>query len=681
VTFSEADGLGHSRIHSLGEDPSGAVEVVSGDFRISRFDGRRFEQLRMRVAPNATCEWMSPCGRTDRSGGWWMLTTAGLAYWQPRARLVDFDRPPTTTFGSADGLASDTAFSAFADSRGRLWVGAALGGISVLDPARGQWRTFSEREGLPEPGTLTSRANAFAEDRDGRLWVGFEGGGLARERDGRFQRFGQADGVPTSSITALYVDASGGVWFATSQAGLGRIVDPSADRLQVRRVAVAEGLGSNNVRTLVEDANGRLYAGTSRGVDRITPETGEVTRYTVSEGLASQFVTASFRDRGGALWFGTMNGLSRLEPEVDDGSGNGLPAPPVFISGIRVSGVPQPLSELGDAAPPSFELPASNNRLEVEFFAVHYDTGAPIRYQYRLEGSDADWSAPAEQRSVNFAHLAPADYSFQVRAVRPDGTPGTQAATVTFSVLKPFYATWWFLGSAGLLAAGLAVVAYRIRVAQLLRVERVRARIATDLHDDIGASLSQIAILAEVVRTTGDARESDAVNRPLSRIAETSRALVDSMSDIVWAINPEKDALSDLVHRMRRFVEDTLGAEDADVTFSAPDQAQDLRLGADVKREVFLILKESVNNIAKHAQCRAVAITLTADRRQLSLEVADDGLGFDPAAGTDGNGVASMRRRVAGMGGRLDITSAPGRGTRIRLQLDLTRRRGRLLRT
>jgi signal transduction histidine kinase len=344
-----------------------------------------------------------------------------------------------------------------------------------------------------------------------------------------------------------------------------------------------------------------------------------------------------------------------------------------------VAGVAQTVSEVGEVAPASVTMSPDRNQIEIGFFGFSFEVGAPLRYQYRLEGAQADWSAPTDLRRVNYARLAPGGYRFIVRAVRADGAVSTSPAGVSFRVLPPFYARWWFITLVAATVGAAALVLYRARVAQLLRVERVRARIATDLHDDIGASLSQIAILAEVARERlshpppGPAPAESAAAEPLARIAETSRGLVDSMSDIVWAINPEVDSLSDLVHRMRRFVEDTLGAGDVEVVFRAPESAADLRLGADVRREVFLILKESVTNIAKHAHATRVAIDVESDRRRVWLRIADDGRGFDPGVATDGNGVASMRRRVAALGGRLVIESAPGRGTTI--TLDIQRQR------
>jgi len=283
----------------------------------------------------------------------------------------------------------------------------------------------------------------------------------------------------------------------------------------------------------------------------------------------------------------------------------------------------------------------------------------------------SDWTAPSELRSVNFVRLSPGGYRFLVRAVRSDGAVSETPAVVAFTVLPPVYARWWFMSLVIIAATAGIVALYRARVAQLLRVERVRARIATDLHDDIGASLSQIAILAEVARERlSHEPDGSHAAEPMGRIAETSRALVDSMSDIVWAINPEVDSLGDLVHRMRRFVEDTLGATDIEIVFRAPEPSVNLRLGADLRREIFLILKESVTNVAKHAEATRVAIEFESDKRRLWLRISDNGRGFDSSYATDGNGVASMRRRVAALGGRLVVESAAGRGTTISLDVE-----------
>jgi signal transduction histidine kinase len=509
-------------------------------------------------------------------------------------------------------------------------------------------------------------ASAFVEDAAGNLWVGFYDGGLARFRNGRFRMFTAAEGVPAGLVTALHADAAGRVWIGTNQSGLTRIDSPAADEPAFTAVPPSRSL---NVRCLTEDRWGRIYAGTSRGIFRIDPASSRVEHFGTGEGLASEFVTTALRDAHGTLWFGTINGLSRFEPVADVPGAATVEPSRVHISALRVRGVPQPVSELGDLEAQPLTLAPDQNQLEIEFFAIAFNSAEPLKYQYRIDGIDQDWNPTTELRSVNYGRLPSGSHRFQVRSVRSDGIPSAAPATVSFTVLLPVYARWWFISTVALLTGAAVLALYRARLAQLLRVERVRARIATDLHDDIGASLSQIAILAEVAQRPGQG-ENGLVS-PLARIAETSRGLVDSMSDIVWAINPEVDSLSDLVHRMRRFAEDTLSADDIDLTFREPAIGQDPRLGPEIRREIFLILKESVTNIAKHAACKHVTIELEADRRRLRLRVTDDGHGFDPEQKTDGNGVSNMRRRVTALGGRLTIQSKPGRGTTIELEAPL----------
>jgi signal transduction histidine kinase len=225
---------------------------------------------------------------------------------------------------------------------------------------------------------------------------------------------------------------------------------------------------------------------------------------------------------------------------------------------------------------------------------------------------------------------------------------------------------------------------YRHRVAQLLKLERVRTRIATDLHDDIGSSLSKIAILSEVVRRKNGDPTNGATdkNEPLEIIANTSREMVDSMSDIVWAINPERDSLSDLIQRMRRFAEDILDAQDIGYQFVVPEHLRELSLGADVRRDVYLIFKECVNNLAKYAEASEAIINVKSETNHLLIEIADNGRGFDvkqklnggAVSGFGGNGLKNMRRRADNFGGTIQIESVIGAGTRIVLQIPVERK-------
>jgi signal transduction histidine kinase len=353
----------------------------------------------------------------------------------------------------------------------------------------------------------------------------------------------------------------------------------------------------------------------------------------------------------------------------------GQASPPVLISGMRIAGVPYPVSELGATEVTGLELGADQNQIEIDFFGLGFATGESLRYQYMFEGMDSDWSAPTDQRTVT-ANLSPGKYRFRVRAISADGLTTERPATVSFTILTPLWRRWWFLLLCAIIIAVAGNSIYRYRVARAIELERVRTRIATDLHDDMGASLSQIAILSEVASQRVEKGNSP-VREPLTMIADTSREMVGSMSDIVWAINPERDHLSDLTQRMRRFAGDILGARDIDFEFRAPASDKDIKLGADMRREIYLIFKESVNNLVKHSHCTEAELEFNLEGGWIIIKVSDNGRGFDveqhgngvPHDSMGGHGLNSLRKRAASLGGRFKIESARGRGTAVTLKV------------
>jgi signal transduction histidine kinase len=262
-----------------------------------------------------------------------------------------------------------------------------------------------------------------------------------------------------------------------------------------------------------------------------------------------------------------------------------------------------------------------------------------------------------------------------VRAVNSDGVLSTAPAVISFRILPHVWQRWWFLTLVALSASLLVYLLYRYRVARILEFVNMRTRIATDLHDDIGANLTKIAILTEVAKQqqgNGDMSESS----PLSSVARISRESVAAMSDIVWAIDPKRDHLIDLVRRMRREAEDLFAATDIKLTFQAPGEEQDLRLGVNVRRDLFLIFKEAINNAARHSRCRQVAIAFQIEPPWLTLKVADDGAGFDAATDSDGHGLGNMKQRAEAIGGDLKIRTGTNEGTTIELKVPYARSRG-----
>jgi two-component sensor histidine kinase len=469
------------------------------------------------------------------------------------------------------------------------------------------------------------------------------------------------------------------LWIASTEGGLGRVDDPTQDHPSFVSYTVKEGLSTEQITCVTEDQWGRIYIGTSIGVDRLDPATGRVKRYTIADGLANGFVNVAYRDRNNALWFGTLQGLSKLEPTSDDGPPQ---PPPILIQHVRVAGDDLPISELGVTRMGDLDFEASKNQFEIKFVSLGFSTGDVLRYQFMLEGADRDWSAPINQRVVNYANLRPGSYRFLVRAINADGVVSGEPASIAFTIVPPVWQRWWFIGLVVLLVVALTHFIYKYHTRRLIELERVRTRIATDLHDDIGASLSKIAILSDVAGQELSTAGESPVAAPLAQIADTSRDCVDAMSDIVWAINPQRDHLSDLTYRMRRFAEDLLDAKDIDFTVRSTLDEKDITLGADLRREVYLIFKECVNNLARHSGCHNAELTFSINGPWLIVSITDDGCGFkveEPltngrGAGMGGHGLSSMERRAKALGGSFKINSEPDRGTTITLKVPLTQR-------
>ena len=672
LTYGEADGVGW--VQSLIEARAGelcAVHREENGISVARFDGERFETFRPDWPHGITYfGWgRGQIALQDHAGEWWFATGQGLVRFGNIARVQDLAGAlPKAVYTTRDGLAGNNIFRIFEDSRGNIWIGTIgpvpQDGLAVWNRDTGRVRSLSETDGLPVHPAPT----AFAEDRSGNIWTGFFHGGLARYRGDRFTVYTASDGL-TGIVRRLFPDSQGRLWIGTDR-GLVRVDDPAADRPRFITYDTGRGLASDDVTALTEDASGRIYAATGRGIDRFEPGPagpGRVRHYTTADGIVGGELQLALRDRSGALWFSTPLGLSRLLP----GSDPPRVAPPVLVTGLSIGGVASPISDLGQSAVAGLRL--RGTPLRIDFVGLGFSPGEFLRYQYKLEGEDADWSAPTDQRAVVYASLSPGSYRFLVRAVASEGTVSRQPARVEFTVLPPLWRRWWFLAGCGLAALLVLYVLHRYRLARMLAVANLRTRIATDLHDDIGAGLSQIAILSELAQRPADVAPRG--EAPLSDIAGISRELVDSMSDIVWAINPEHDRVGDLVHRMRRFATDVLGGQKIDLEFHSSVADEVLRIGADVRRQVYLIFKEAIHNIVRHSGARRVEVELGSSKEGFGLRVLDDGRGFDPAVRHEGNGLVNMRRRASAVGGRVEIQSTRGRGTVLTLSVPLEHRR------
>jgi two-component sensor histidine kinase len=513
---------------------------------------------------------------------------------------------------------------------------------------------------------------AIAADAAGGLWLGFRDC-LIRCRGGRFERLFSAPAMIEGVVNAIHLDRNRRLWIASTRGGLYRVDEPASDQPHIARYTTAEGLSSNETLCLTEDRWGRIYAGNNRGVDRLDPESGFVKHYTTADGLSKGAVALAYRDRHGVLWFVSDEGISSFIPVP----GESRIPPTILITSLRTMGEPYRLSALGESRVDKLQLASDRNQLQIDFIGLDFRAGASLRYQYMLDGADRAWSAPTPERTLNYASLSAGSYRFLVRAVTLDGIASPQPATVTFRVLAPVWRRSWFLAACGFAGCLTIYAVHRFRVRRLLALERIRMRIATDLHDDIGASLSHIAVLTDVAAS--EVNRLGLANRqlsdPLARIGSVSRELIDSMSDIVWAISPRQDRLRSLTQRMREFAGDILDSRGIEFHLEAAGVDQEMRLDPEVRRQAFLIFKECVHNIVRHSGATRVICDFQLQGRDLMLRLGDDGRGFDgarnPSGTNGGHGLASMRRRAQALGGKLEIAAEPGRGVRIVLHVPL----------
>jgi two-component sensor histidine kinase len=557
----------------------------------------------------------------------------------------------------------------FEDSRGDVWM-ATVGegppnGLTRWERAADRLHHYESADGLPDLGRHF--VSAFAEI-SGDVVIGFSGdGGLARYRSGRFSRFAANDTNAVGTIRHLLAGSNDVLWAATSRGGLLRIEAPASDAPTFTRITMAQGLSSNEIGAIVEDRSGRIFGATVRGIDRIDPRSLRITPH-AADVLPAADVFAAVRDRTGALWFGYNSGAVRLWPAADRAS---VP-PAVVIDSLTVNASSWPISALGQTSVGSFDVPPGRATLQVGYLTPGLGPADRVRYQIRLDGVDRDWSAPTDQQRVSYASIGPGRYRFAVRALTWDGVPSAVTAGFEFNVLAPVWQRWWFIAATlGLCFTG-GYALYRHRLSRVQQVAEMRARIARDLHDDIGANLTRIAVLSEVARREQGQAPAVADGR-LASIATVARESMTAMSEIVWAINPDRDRLVDLSSRMREYAEEIFASEDVELTFSVPDTLRDVRLEPELRRDLYLVFKEATNNAARYSGCSRFRVDVRRSGDRLRITLADNGSGFSGSA-TDGNGLANMRRRVERLGGRFELASRPGMGTTIDVDVPLTKR-------
>jgi signal transduction histidine kinase len=433
-----------------------------------------------------------------------------------------------------------------------------------------------------------------------------------------------------------------------------------------------DGLPGSAVYSVLEDASGSLWLGTSQGLVRFDPTAPPGQRFrtfTGADGVGNVEFNrhAALRTSDGMMYFGGMDGLTGFDPAritVNDF------APPVQITRIEVS------TRQGDrlvepTALDRLELAPGDTTVRFQYAALSFTAPLRNRYAYRLDGFTNAWVDAGTRRTTQYTNLPPGAYVFRVRGTNNDGVWSEREASLDVVVRPALWQAWWFRPLVGVTLAGAVVAAYRYRAAKQREVDRLRMRIAGDLHDDLSSDLSGIAVVADLLRQNDGL--SDAERDDLGSIRDASLRMADGLRDIVWYIDPDHDSLESTVRHMRNVAATLLRDIPHRFTAELPGRDQTLAVGA--RRNLFLVFKEAVHNIVRHARASAVEIVLTVSGGGLRLEITDDGQGFEPDAAGGGHGLASMRRRAADSGGHLLVRSQPGEGTTVALTMQMAHSR------
>ncbi|HTL69356.1 MAG TPA: two-component regulator propeller domain-containing protein [Lacunisphaera sp.] len=529
---------------------------------------------------------------------------------------------------------------------------------------------------------------AIARDRAGAVWCGFAEGGLARLVDGHVTYFQRKDGLASDAVQCLFADDDGTLWIGTADNGLSRFRQG-----RFANVGVAQNLADNVVCHLVDDGRGYLWLSTHHGIQRI--EKAELNRcadgaipavsgqvFDQDDGLPTIEFTggvqaAGCRTTDGRLWFASSKGVLGVDPAQIEP--NRTP-PPVVIDSLRVDGTSVPV----DGGAGVLRLPPDHERLEFRFSGLSFVAPKKVLFKYRLDGIDRSWSRADARRSAFYSRLPAGTYRLHVTACNNDGLWNPTGASLAFTVAPFFWQTWWFRVAAALAGvsavAGLARYLTRRRLQRQIEamerqheLERERARIAQDIHDDVGATLSRIAMLSQPARA--DLARPERTATVLDNIYTTAREVTRALDEIVWAVDPRHDTLDSLADYMGRYAHDFLTTAGVRCRLDLPATVPAWPLTAETRHNLFLAFKEALHNTVKHAAATEVHIALRVEPDAFALTVRDNGrgLGGGPpdSSGSDrlvsGHGLANMKRRLARIGGRCEISPAAGGGTSVAL--------------
>lgn len=546
------------------------------------------------------------------------------------------------------------------DGEGNVWAAGNTGIFHIRNGKIAGHFIVTGKEGA------TAFITAIAVDKKRKeLWVGENTSGLIHlsyTQNGNslsykvLDYFGTKEGLTDTYIRSLEFDSKDNLWIGTRLGGIFRVTRNK--NYNIQHYGAQNRLSCTRVTDIAEENGNAVWFATCDGIFRFSHASETWQRYNVSDGLLGAEIFSVSADTNN-VWAVSGQGVTN----VHYGTSINSPAPQINITQVSVLGQ-EDTSALLLQQPK--KLSADESSISFVFAGTSYTDEKKIRYKYMLEGYDKDWSPPVQSNNVNYASLPFGEYTFKVLA--SNGTKWSeQPATFSFHVIRPFYKSFWFIALIVCLI-GLSFYFIRIyRLKQKLKLEKLRVNIARDLHDDIGSALGSINLLSEnATRRLATTKSVEEVEGVFKKIGYSAQSMLDSMDDIIWTINPEKDSLEDLLIRMREFAIPLLEAKN--ITFDINMNAVDgVKPSMEIKRNIYLVFKEAIFNIIRHSGATMVNIKASFTSRSYHLTISDNGKGFLPNTASSRHGLKNMQKRADLSDARLEIRSAPGEGTTIHL--------------
>ncbi|MEI7662700.1 MAG: two-component regulator propeller domain-containing protein [Bacteroidota bacterium] len=600
----------------------------------------------------------------DSHGSLWISTREGLCYYDPKSNRVRMFRTPDGRFLQLPE--SPVVYGLLEDDHGNLWVGTRYDGVIRVDAGRKKADYFKNNPSDPHSLINGTHFTTIEKDRFGRIWFGCRMGiSIFDPSKNRFDN-SLLDtlhkyGMNKRWVNGIARDSLGRIWLAFDYGGLVRVEPRRNGSFGIRLFHPGNGMNDPSTGWITRDPKQMLWV-PNNGLLNVDPYQERFRIIDNQNGLHEFPDNAAkiYVDPSGNIYIGDSTGFETRN--IKDISNIGEKSFNLVFESMEINGKINPVNISA-----SLNFTADQNNFTFHFAAICFHPPGHIRYRYRLAGYENDWVQAESAKEARYTNLPPGEYEFYISA--SDGQAWHDGKdSIRFTIHPFFWRTWWFILLSFLLLFLLTFGYYRNRLNHALKLERMRTRIATDLHDDVSSTLSSISILSEILSIqVKDPKPAEM----LAEIGANSRSMMERIDDIIWTVNPKNDKFQDLELRIREFAIPLFEASGISFSFDYPEKLATLQIPMEVRRNIYLIAKEAINNLVKYAGCTRADILFREDHPGIVLEIRDNGKGFDPSGKTSRNGLRNMQERAVKIKALLQIVSAPGKGTLIRLTKDI----------